>query len=263
MDKPLQIDRPAEGVLRVLINRPAKRNAVDAATREALVEALEAAQLDAQCRALILGGVGGTFSAGGDLPSMVGITRQAARERMQHGGKLCRLVAHSPFPVVSAAEGFCAGAAVGLAMLGDHIVVGPQTRILFPFMKIGLVPDWGLLYSLPLRVGSATARRLFTSGKPVTGDEAIAIGLADEHAGQEDVMKTSVERARFLASLSPASFARTKQRLLTPATSLDEALVREAEDQSEMMTGQDFKEGYAAFIDKREPQFRRRNGEPT
>ena len=251
----LKIDRPAPRVLRVLINRPAKRNAVDYDTRQALIEAMTAAQIDIECGALVLGGVDHVFSAGGDLPSMVGISEEAARARMAHGAKLCRLVANSPFPIVSAAEGFCAGAAVGLALLGDSIIVGKDTRILFPFLKIGLVPDWALLRSLPLRVGTATARRLFTSGKPVTGEEALRIGLADEDVGESDVMAAAVERAAALSRLSPNAYARMKQRLLSPALTLDEALACEEVDQAEMLTGPDFREGYAAFTEKREPQF--------
>lgn len=259
----LKIDRPAPRVLRVRINRPAKRNAVDYDTRQALIEAMTAAQTDAECGALVLGGVDRVFSAGGDLPSMVGISEEAARARMAHGATLCRLVANSPFPVVSAAEGFCAGAAVGLALLGDSIIAGTDTRILFPFLKIGLVPDWALLRSLPLRVGTATARRLFTSGKPVSGEEAFRIGLADEYVGDDDVMAAAVERAAALSRLSPQAYARMKQRLLAPALSLDEALAREETDQAEMLTGPDFREGYAAFTEKREPDFHKKRGEKS
>lgn len=255
MTEPLKIDRPAPRVLRVLINRPAKRNAVDYDTRQSLIDAVSAAQRDAECGALVLGGVDRVFSAGGDLPSMVGISEVAARARMAQGHQLCRLVAHAPFPVVSAAEGFCAGAAVGLALLGDAIIVGRDTRILFPFLKIGLVPDWALLRSLPMRVGVAAARRLFTCGQPVTGEEAFHIGLADEDVGEGDVMCAAIERATQLSRLSPRAYARMKQRLLVPAATLDEALQREESDQAEMLTGADFREGYAAFTEKREPQF--------
>lgn len=257
------VDRPAPNVLRVRINRPGKRNAVNAETRLALIAALRAAHADAECGALLLGGVGGVFSAGGDLPSMVGISEEAARARMASGGVLCRLVASAPFPVVAAAEGFCAGAAVGLAMLGDAIVAGRGTRILFPFLKIGLVPDWGLLYSLPKRVGTATARRLFTSGNPVAGEEACRIGLVDEYVDAGDVMAAAVLRAQALSALSPIALARMKQRLLAPAATLDEALALEERDQAEMLTGPDFREGYAAFTEKREPQFGGRRSEDS
>lgn len=255
MSELLKIDRPAPRVLRVLINRPAKRNAVDYDTRQALIDAFGAARDDADCGAIVFGGVERVFSAGGDLPSMVGISEQAARERMRHGHQLCRLIAESRVPVVSAAEGFSAGAVVGLALLGDHIVVGKDTRFLFPFLKIGLVPDWGLLHTLPARVGVATARRLFASGQPLSGEEALRIGLADQDVGDADVMTAAIEHATKLASVSPRAYARMRARLLQPAASLADALSREESDQAEMLTGPDFREGYAAFAEKRAPDF--------
>src|SRR5690606_40294968 len=88
--------------------------------------------------ALVFGGVDGVFSAGGDVPSMVGLNEEQARERMRHIHVLCRLVGGARIPVVSAMEGFTAGAAVGLALLGDRNAVGRAARILFPFLTLGL-----------------------------------------------------------------------------------------------------------------------------
>lgn len=251
----LKIDRPAPRVLRVLINRPSKRNAVDYDTRQALIDAFTAARDDVECSAIVLGGVDRIFSAGGDLPSMVGISEEAGRERLRHGHQLCRLVADSRVPVIAAAEGFGAGAVVGLALLGDHIVVGKDTRFLLPFLKIGLIPDWGLLHTLPERVGVATARRLFSSGEPITGAEAFRIGLADQDVEEGDVMAAAIEHAVKLTRLSPHAYARMRARLLQPAASLAEMFAREEVDQAEMFTGPDFREGYAAFTEKRAPDF--------
>lgn len=255
MNPLLKIDRPAPKVLRVLINRPDKRNAVDQATREALLEALTAAQTDASCGAILLGGVDRVFSAGGDLPSMVGMSEAQARERMRHGHRICRLIAESRVPVVSAAEGFCAGAVVGLALLGDHIVSGRGTRFLFPFLKLGLVPDWGLLRSLPLRVGLPAARRILTAGRAIDGEEAVRIGLADDYVGDGDVMIAAIEQADRLSRLSPQAYTLMKARLLQAPLTFDEDLWCEEGDQTEMFLGADFREGYAAYTEKREPDF--------
>lgn len=252
----IQVDQPASGVTRLLINRPEKRNAMDFDTRQALIEALRAVPADPQCRAVVFGGVEQVFSAGGDLPSMVNNTETQARERMQHVAVACRLIADLRVPFVSAAEGFCAGAAVGLALLGDEIIVGHKSRILFPFLKLGLVPDWALLHTLPSRVGLSQARRILTAGKPVGGEASVRIGLADELAADEDVMDVAVARATSLAQLSPSAFAAMKQRLMSPSASLEEDLRREEDDQAALLTGPDFKEGYSAFMEKREPRFR-------
>lgn len=247
------IDEPAPQVARLRINRPDKRNAIDHDVRQQLTEALQKLLADGRTRALVIGGVGGHLSAGGDIPSMVGLSEAEARARMQHIAVLCTLVGNAKLPVVTAMEGIAAGACVGLALLGDHIVVGENTKILFPFLKLGLAPDWGSLLTLPRRVGLPAARRILTSGDTLTGREALAIGLVDELA--EDVMAAAIAKASQLAALPQAAFARMKQRLNAPAHSLAAELQREEDDQAVLLLGADFKEGYAAFTEKRAADF--------
>lgn len=253
----LLVDRPAQQVARLLINRPDKRNAIDYDVRQQLIEVLTQLLEDGETRALVIGGVGGNFSAGGDLPSMVGLSEQQAHERLQHIARLCRLLGDAPIPVVTAMEGVSAGACVGLALLGDHIVAGDSTKILFPFMKLGLVPDWGSLMTLPRRVGIANARRLACSTEAVTGIEALRIGLVDELTPDADVMSAAISRAIKLASLPQAAYARMKERLNQPSVTLAEEMQREETDQTKLLCSEDFREGYAAFMEKRSPNFTR------
>jgi 2-(1,2-epoxy-1,2-dihydrophenyl)acetyl-CoA isomerase len=244
--------------MRLRIHRPEKRNAIDFDVREQLWAALAgAAASPGRWRALVIGGSGEHFSAGGDLPSMVGLAEADAHARMRHIARLCRQVYAMEVPVVTAMQGFSAGACVGLALLGDHIVVGASTRILLPFMRLGLVPDWGLLYTLPQRIGLPAARRLLTCADPLHGARALELGLADELAEDAEVMTAAVHRAAFLAALPATALARCKRRLTLPSRSLEEELEREEHDQSELLLGEDFREGYAAFVDKRTPNFRR------
>ncbi|MDR8394726.1 enoyl-CoA hydratase/isomerase family protein [Paraburkholderia sp. USG1] len=248
-------DRPHAHVARVLINRPDKRNAIDHDVRQELTDTLSALLADSSVRALVFGGVGGTFSAGGDLPSMVGLSESQARARMQHIHFLCAQVAGAGIPVVSAIEGIGAGAAVGLALLGDYIVVGEGTQILFPFLKLGLTPDWGQLLTLPPRIGLPHTRRILVAGKPVTGTEALRIGLADALVSDEQVMDTAVAKAVELAQLPLGAFARMKDRLNNVSASLAEEFVREKNDQAVCLLGDDFVEGYDAFKNRRAADF--------
>jgi 2-(1,2-epoxy-1,2-dihydrophenyl)acetyl-CoA isomerase len=253
----LRIDEPAPQVMRLLIDRPEKRNAIDHDVRQQLIEVLTDLPNHADARALILGGTHGHFSAGGDLPSMVDLSESEARSRLRHIAHLCQLISSTAIPVVTAMEGFSAGACIGLALFSDYIVAGNSTKILFPFMKLGLVPDWGMLYTLPRRLGLAAARRLLASGEPVSGEEAQRLGLTDELVGDEEVMPTAVRRAAEMAQLPQAAFARMKRRLTCVSATLDEELAREEEDQSLLLRGEDFKEGYAAFAEKRKADFTR------
>lgn len=254
-DPVVLLDLPAPGVARLRINRPAKRNAIDHGVRQGFIDEITKLHADTSVRALVLGGVEGVFSAGGDVPSMVGLDEQGARDRMRHIQVLCKLLAGSRLPVVSAVEGIAAGAAVGMALLGDRILVGPNTRILFPFLRLGLAPDWGQLLTLPRRVGIGHARRILTSGQTVKGEEALKIGLADELVADAQLMDAAVERAGELARLPGEAFARMKQRLSQPSGTLAEELQREEDDQAACLRGDDFREGFAAFNEKREPDF--------
>lgn len=251
----VSVDRPAAGIACVLINRPAKRNAIDYDVREEMYQALLTVRADREVRALVLGGVDGVFSAGGDLDSMGGLDAEGARARLQHIHRLCELLGHFPIPVVSAVEGFCAGAAVGLSLLGDFIVVGKGTEIIFPFMGLGLVPDWGAMLTLPLRVGPARARLLMTAEERTDGDEAYRIGLADACVEDSEVMSAAIAQAETMAALPQRAFAKFKSRLNHPSTSLAEELQREEADQVALLTGPEFLEGYAAVMDKRRANF--------
>lgn len=249
------IDRPEPNVRRIRINRPSKLNAVDYDVREELTHALTEALGDASTRALVLGGVGGNLSAGGDVPSMIGLSTKQAGERLDHIHNICRMVASARLPIVTAVEGWAAGASVGLALLGDYVIVGPDTKILVPFFTLGLVPDWGLLRSLPARVGIPAARRIILESRTIGGEEAVRIGLADYLVDDALVADIAVEKAAMLARLPQQAFARVKARWAKPAASLQEDLIREREDQIACLTGSEFVEGFASFSEKRVPDF--------
>ncbi len=251
----LSIDSPAPHVFRILINRPEKLNAVDADVRTALIQAFTAAFSDSYTRAVVFGGVTGNLSAGGDLPSMVGMTKAQAVARMDHGHHLCRLVAEAKIAVVTAAEGVAAGASLGLALLSDYIVAGTGTIILLPFLKLGLVPDWGLLRTLPMRVGFPVARRLILEAKAIRGEEAARINLVDACVADHDVMASAVAKAAEFATLPLQALSLVKARWLGQSSYFETDLTQEASDQVICFLGDEFKEGFAAFKEKRPADF--------
>lgn len=250
----LSIDRPAPSVCRILINRPDKLNALNFEIREQMLSALPVVLNDHGNRALIFGGVGGNLSAGGDIPSMQGLSEVEARERMRHIHKLCRIVAGAGIPVLTVAEGVAAGGALGLALLGDYILADSKTRFMIPFLKLGLVPDWGMMHSLPQRVGIAKARQLIFEAKSLSGEAALSIGLADQLFAEGEAMSGAISLATSLSQLPKAAVAAVKKRLQVER-SFEVDLACEEDDQAAGLTGREFAEGYSAFMEKRAANF--------
>lgn len=250
----ISIDRPASHVCRLLINRPEKLNALNFEIRDQMLEALPEILGDKSVRALVLGGVGGNLSAGGDVPSMQGLSEEQARERLEHIHRLCGIVANADIPVVTAAEGICAGGAVGLALLGDFIVGDSSTKILVPFLKLGLAPDWGMMRSLPQRVGLAGARQMILETQTLDGKSAHDISLLDFLAEADGAMELAVKKAERLAAQPRNAVALVKDRL-RQLRSFEDDLALEVDHQVQGLTGPEFQEGFAAYTEKRRANF--------
>lgn len=247
-------DEPAPGVCRLLLNRPEARNAINVEMRTELGEQMRRAIADPGVHAILIAGSGGVFSAGGDLPSMVGISPEAARQRMELLASVTEIIWHSPKPVVTAVERYAVGGCAGLAMLADWAILGEAAFLSFPFLNLGLVPDMGLMATLPARAGLATATRLLLQRAQLTGREALAVNLVEEVVADAKVMERGIAKAVEIGRLPPEAFRRLKARL-RPAGSLDQAY--EVEAQIGCFLGAEFPEGLAAFREKRTPDFRR------
>ncbi len=253
----LTIDRPEEGIARIGLNRPEKRNALDPELRLALIGGIGAVLEDSSVRAVILAGNGGHFCAGGDIASMEGLDAAAGRARMKSNHRMVRLIAEAEKPVVAAVEGYAVGAGAGIALLADTVAIAETGAIGFPFFKVGLIPDYGILHTLPRRVGTARARQILLYARMLRGAEAVEAGLADELAPEGGAEAVALERARELAAMPALAFALAKQQIGLAPASLEAALEMEALGQASNFTTADFAEGRAAFREKRAPDFRR------
>lgn len=257
-EKPvLTIDRPEEGIARIGLNRPEKRNALDPELRLALIAGIESVLEDSSIRAVILAGNGGHFCAGGDIASMEGLDAAAGRARMKSNHRMVRLIAEAEKPVVAAVEGYAVGAGAGIALLADTVVLAETGAIGFPFFKVGLIPDYAILHTLPRRVGAAKARQILLYARMLRGADAVEARLADELTPEGGAEAVALERARELAAMPALAFALAKQQIGLAPVSLEAALEMEALGQASNFTTADFAEGRAAFREKRAPDFRR------
>ena len=218
------VETVADGIRRIGLNRADKRNALNPSLRGALIEAFEAASGDETVHAIVIAGNGGHFCAGGDIDSMEGLTPQTGRARMKVNHRMVHVLAETEKPVVVAVSGFAVGAGAGIALLADTVVMGESATIGFPFFRVGLVPDYGILFSLPRRVGAARARQILLYARMLKGQDAYDAGLADELVDDEQVEARAVQRAQELAAMPPHAFAIAKRQLGLWPTSLEGAL---------------------------------------
>lgn len=249
------IETAAPGIARVLLNKPEKRNAFDPAMRAELTTAFRTVLDDTSVRAIVLTGAGGTFCAGGDVTSMGLSDEFSGAKRMAGNHEFCRLIYRADKPIVAAVEGACVGAGAGLALLADYIVAGEGATLGFPFVKLGLAPDYGIAFTLPQRCGMGIAKKLVFTGRLVKGAEAKSIGLVDELVADAGVQDAALAVARDMAAQSPHAIALSKRMFGNLPESFDQALDLERTAQVLAMLGQDHKEGVAAFKEKRPPNF--------
>lgn len=261
MTKP--VDRPQdmvplarEGAVAVLtLNFPARRNAYCLQMRTQLRERLETVHADPEVRAIVLTGAAGHFCAGGDITEMQERTLLENRERWNLVTALIRLMALGPKPIVAAVEGSAMGAGLSLAALADHVVVARDAKFAAAFVKVGLMPDMGALWSLRQRVGPAKAREILGLARPFDGAEAGRIGLANEVVEPGAALPRAIEVAREYAALPPVATALIKSALAQGSDTLDDAIRSEVEFQAVAMGTRDHAEAVRAFLEKRAPKF--------
>ena len=252
---PVVEDEPAEGVLRIAINRPEIKNPINAETRGALSEAFNRAQDSAAIRAIVITGKGGVFCAGGDIRTMGAYNETTARAMMRNNHKLVRLIRSIDKPIIAAVEGYAVGAGAGLALLADTIVAGKGAVLGFPFFRIGLFPDYGILHTLPLRIGMGKARQLLLNGRNVKAPEAEALGIFDVVVEDEEVQAEAVRQASSLAAQPQHALALVKSALQASYIGADAALDLELAAQTLSFITQDHQTGITAFRAKTAPDF--------
>lgn len=242
-----------EGATAILtLARPARRNALSLAMREALIAAFERIEPDRSLAAVVITGAEGTFCSGGDLTEMVVPDIAAGRERFRITHRLVRRILGGAKPVIAAVEGFAAGAGLSLAALCDTIVAAEDASFVASFGKVGLIPDLGLLHTLPRRIGEGHARQILLYGERLSAAEAFRIGLADAIVPPGTALTAALTRARRLAEGAPLALALTRAFL---ATGLEDALEREREMQTMLFLSTDHAEGKQAFLARRPPRF--------
>jgi 2-(1,2-epoxy-1,2-dihydrophenyl)acetyl-CoA isomerase len=258
----VSVERRDAVAILTMIN-PGRRNAFSPDSRRKMTEYLNELAISEETRAIILRGDGAHFCVGADLTPTPGApvkqrTPMQTRENTKDLYRLVRAIAANPKPIIAAVEGDAFGGGLAFAAACDVLVAARTARFGTAFTAIGLMPDLGLLYSLPQRVGVVKARQMLMLSSRVDGAEAFRIGLADELAESGQALERALLWAEKFNDVAPVGVAITKESLSRGITSIEDAMRIEVDLLPFVQTTEDRLEGVAAFREKRKPTFKGR-----
>jgi 2-(1,2-epoxy-1,2-dihydrophenyl)acetyl-CoA isomerase len=251
------IDFKADGaVARVTLNRPDRLNSFTAHMHEELRDALGSL---GDARVVLLTGAGRGFCAGQDLNDRAVAPGQAVDlgETVEVSwNPLVRLLAALPQPVIARVNGVAAGAGASLAMACDIAIAAKSARFSQSFAAIGLVPDTGGSWHLTRNLGQARAMGLTLTGEPLSAEQAADWGLIWQCVDDSELDATVDALAEKLAAMPPLGLAAIKQMIRTSwDRTLEEELVLQRDEMRRLGFTDDYREGVAAFLEKRQPTF--------
>jgi 2-(1,2-epoxy-1,2-dihydrophenyl)acetyl-CoA isomerase len=245
-------------VLTITLNRPDVLNALNKATHDALAAALKDAR-DPEVRAVVLTGAGRGFCVGQDLTEFSEAPGDIAdRLRGSYHPNVLAVRALEK-PVIASVNGPAAGAGLSFAAACDLRIAADSATFVPAFINIGLVPDSGGTFFIARLLGPARSFEWMTSGRRLTAAEAQTWGLVSEVVDADRLADRTAELAATLAAMPTRAIGMTKRLFdAAPNNTLEEQLELEAQLQSAATRSEDFREGVAAFLEKREPDFKGR-----
>jgi 2-(1,2-epoxy-1,2-dihydrophenyl)acetyl-CoA isomerase len=250
-----------DGVLRIVFNRPQRRNSLDVAAVGLVIDALEAAATADDLRVIVLEGAGEHFCSGADWVasnSAGGKPRPGSLQRRVplQAHRIVQLLLEIQLPVVAVVRGWAAGLGFQLALAADFAVAADTARFWEPFIERGFSPDSGSTWLLPRLVGLARARELLLLGRKLTGAEAAGWGLIHASVPEAELTAEAAKLIERLAAGPTVALGLAKHCL---SRNLEESLVHAMDNESlaiELTSRTaDFREGLAAFAEKRGPRF--------
>jgi 2-(1,2-epoxy-1,2-dihydrophenyl)acetyl-CoA isomerase len=248
-----------DAIARITLNRPGKLNSFNIEMHEELRKTLTAVESDSSVRVLVLTGAGRGFCAGQDLGDRVigaGESIDLGASIETYYAPLVRRLQSLPMPVIAAVNGVAAGAGANLAFACDLVIAAKSASFVESFCKLGLIPDTGGTYFLPRLVGTARAMGMALLGEKISAEQAVEWGLIWKCVDDAEFAGAVDKLAAQMAAAPTMGLARIKQAIYCSGQhSLDEQLDLERDTMRVLGRSADFREGVAAFLEKRAPKF--------
>src|SRR6267143_477389 len=254
------IETVQDGIATLTFNRPERMNALSTPIMEGLLHGLPRLAGDPAVRVVVLTGAGRAFCAGGDVKSMAqGSERRSEAEATAHlrsRMEVSRILHELPKPTIAMINGPAAGAGLAFALACDLRIASASARLVTAFVKVGFSGDFGGSFFMTRLVGTAKARELYFTGRPVDAQEALSLGLVNRVVPDEDLAGVTMELARSLAYGPSIALSLMKRNMNCAETGgLAELLDMEAAHQVQTGRTQDHREAAKAFVEKRAPLF--------
>nr|WP_156134889.1 enoyl-CoA hydratase-related protein [Methylobacterium sp. ZNC0032] len=239
----------AAGVVQVTMNRPDRKNALDRASYAGLIAAIAAAEADASVRAILLTGAGGTFTSGNDIKDFA--MAAAAGEGPRVAIDFLEAISTARKPIVAAVEGFAVGIGTTMLLHCDLAFAARSATFRLPFATLGLCPEGGSSYLLPLVAGSKKAAELLMLGEAFDSETAAAAGIVNAVTEDGTALEAGLAKAKALAALPPESLALTKMLLKRGAAqAVAETIATEARHFGERLKSPEAMAAFMAFLKK-------------
>jgi 2-(1,2-epoxy-1,2-dihydrophenyl)acetyl-CoA isomerase len=250
------------GVCQLILNRPDRLNTFDPQIATQWRHTVEQVSRAADIRVVVITGAGRAFCAGADIQRLSQLQRagdvDSFRSQLVEGKRLFLLLRSMPQIVVAAVNGVAAGGGCSLVLAADWRIAADSAQLIQAFIRIGMHPDWGAYWSLPALVGRSKALQLMLTGKVVTAEEALKMGLVDEVTASSELMQAAQRFAREIVSQPRLAVRSIKEGLnlgKMDLERLERVLDFEIERQVECFLSSDSREGVRAFLEKRPPRW--------
>lgn len=246
----------------ITLNRPERKNPLTFESYAELRDLFRTLAYATEVRAVVIEGAGGNFSSGGDVHEIIGpLTRMSMPELLRFTrmtGDLVKAIRACPQPVIAAVDGVCAGAGAILAMAADFRLATARARVAFLFTRVGLAGcDMGACSLLPRLIGQGRAAELLYTGRMLGAEEGERWGFFNSLCDAEALQARARELASQIAAGPGFAHAMTKIMLHQEWNmGVDQAIEAEAQAQAICMKTEDFRRAYAAFVAKRQPEFK-------
>lgn len=251
----------SEGVAKLTLNRPDRLNSFNVQMHEELQAALDDVATDGESRSLLITGAGRGFCAGQDLNDRAVSADQAAPDLgmsvEKYYNPLIRRITNLKMPVICALNGVAAGAGASLVMACDITIAARSSSFILSFAKVGLVPDSGSSWHFARAIGLPRAKAMAMLGNKIKAEQAEQWGIIYQVADDDVFLEESEKLAAYLATQPTEALANIKSLVHNAFDfSLNDQLEKERLAMQHLGRSHDYREGVAAFIEKREPQFK-------